>query len=336
MNSEIITTDLPKLREKVENISTDLFLIITEPTVWKLYGEKIKLKKSYLFEAPSGEEAKTMKTYHQATEFFIERGIYRQAHILALGGGALSDLAGFVAATLLRGLSWSVIPTTLLSMVDSSLGGKVGLNSHEAKNQIGAFHAPSHIFLCHEFLNSLPSHQKKSGQGEIIKSCFLSQEIFHLVQKEKPLQEIIWACAQFKRSLTQKDFREQGSRQMLNLGHSFGHALEMIYSLPHGIAVYWGMALIFKIFQREAFLPLLKELGEKLGLSPAPPPWQGQTFPSHKILECMRKDKKKSSPDTLELILVKEIGHPVKKTISFHDLETLLNEQSHQLEQFKL
>ncbi len=341
MSSDVLTIDLPQLNQKLEEIETDLILVVTEPHVWELYKSEVNLenvqgKKTILFKTPRGESAKNITEYNSALEFFLSKEIHRRAHLLAFGGGALSDLAGFVAATLLRGLSWSVIPTTLLSMVDASIGGKVGINSREAKNQIGAFHAPSQVFLCQEFLASLSDEERWSGFGEIIKYCFLDKNVFHLVENKKPLREIVEACAKFKKRITEEDFQDKDTRKILNLGHSFGHALEKIYPLSHGIAVYWGMALILKLYGGENLLESLKRLGVLLELPHDKAPWYGRAFPIPKILELIRRDKKISSRNEIELVLVEEIGVIVKKTVNLDSLETLLEEKSHELGCFTL
>ena len=339
MHSEIITPGLSYLHREWRHISGDTLLVVTDAKVRELYHSKLGLeevaeKKVFTFEVPRGEAAKTKHTYCAALDFFLKQRIHPRTHLVAVGGGALSDVAGLVAATLLRGLDWSVVPTTLLSMVDASIGGKVGINWGGAKNQVGSIHFPRHIFLCPEFLASLSDDEWSSGVGEVVKYGFLSAHICHLLEKGRPLGEIILACADYKQGLVAaKD------RQALNLGHTFGHALEKLYCLPHGEAVYWGMALIFSLYGGRDFLPLLKEWAQKLWPSPrwkAPAPWCAEGFPTDAVFELILKDKKAVSREAIELVLVAEPGHPTTEVVTFYQLEKRLREHRELLENFSL
>ena len=342
--SEIIMPGLKYLHREWRHIPGDTLLVVTDAKVKELYHSKLGLedvseKKVLTFEVPRGEAGKTKHVYYSALDFFLKQGVHPRAHLVVVGGGAVSDVAGFVAATLLRGLNWSVVPTTLLSMVDASIGGKVGINWGGAKNQVGAIHFPQHIFLCPEFLSSLSDDEWSSGMGEVVKYCFLDVHISDMVEKGRPLGEIILACAHYKQDLATKDFKGEDPRKVFNLGHTFGHALEKLYHLPHGEAVYWGMALIFLLYGKRDFLPLLKEWAQKLWPSPrweAPAPWCVEGFPLSAMFKLILKDKKAVSREAIELILVSEVGRPVTEVVAFSELERRLREHSELLENFSL
>ena len=344
MHSEIVMPGLPYLHREWRHIPGDTLLIVTDTKVKELYHSKLGLqdnaeKKVFTFEVPRGEAAKTKQIYCSALDFFLEQGIHPCAHLMAVGGGSVCDVAGLVAATLLRGLDWSVVPTTLLSMVDAGIGGKVGINWGGAKNQVGTFHSPQRLFLCPEFLSTLSDDEWSSGVGEVVKYSFLSDHISDLLEKQRPLGEIVLACAHYKQDLTSKDFKGKHQRKVLNLGHTFGHALEKLYHLPHGEAVYWGMALIFLLYGGRNFLPLLKKRAQKLWPSPRwelPAPWCAEGFPTDAVLRLILKDKKAVSREAIELVCISEIGRPVTEIVAFCQLERRLREQGELLENFSL
>ena len=339
--TQIIHVDIEGIRKKIEEIDTDLLILITETTVWNHYSKILDIKGSgkkrvILFKAAEGEKAKTIEEFSSCVEFLLEKGIHRNAHIVAIGGGALSDFAGFVSATVLRGVSWSVVPTTLLSMVDASIGGKVAINSKNAKNQIGAFHKPNLVLINEGFLETLSEEEIQSGKGEILKYTFLDKEIHSLVSKKKPLIDIILKCAEYKLNLTEKDFKESGLRKILNLGHSLGHCIENIYQIPHGVAVFWGMALVFKLFGEEKQIEDLKQLAVELKFSVGEAPWLNRTFPDDKVMGLLSKDKKIMSNSSIDLVLIKSIGEPIIQPTKLTDIEVLLEKEKNELRQFTI
>ena len=244
MKTEIKHIEFDNIIEEINKLQTDTVLIIADHLVWSLYSkdivlEKIENKKVLFWKASDGEKVKNITDFQNAIEFFLEKGIHRNAHMIVIGGGATSDFGGFVAATILRGIHWSIIPTTLLSMVDASIGGKVAINSKSGKNLLGAFHLPDHVWICPKFLETLPEVEKYSGMGEVLKYCFLDYKIYDLVISKTDMAQIIDECAKFKEKLTKEDLKEVGVRKTLNLGHTFGHAIEYIYNMPHGESVMW-------------------------------------------------------------------------------------------------
>lgn len=329
--SAIRYLDLADLETEWKAIKNQQILLVLDKKVVELYGEKfpwekwLEGKEVVSFVTGGGEASKTFAEYQRALEFFLEAGVTRKAHLIAIGGGATSDLAGFVAATLLRGVSWSVVATTLLSAVDAAIGGKVGINSDAGKNLVGAFHFPENIWLVPDFFNTLPLEQEQSGLGEIFKYGFLDRSIAELVTKKRGIKEIIRSCVDYKKRIVDQDPHEEGARRILNLGHTFGHGFEVLGGLPHGLAVYLGMDFVFRLFGSEKPLAKLKEWAElyqmpsteilyKMIVSKNP------DFSS--LWKLVAKDKKGGDKNRLMLVTVRDIAYHVQEEM---DREILKN-----------
>ncbi len=341
MKTEIKKVELDGIVEEINKLQTDTVLVIADHQVWSTYSkdiilEKIENKKVIFWKAADGEKVKNITDFQNAVEFFLEKGIHRNAHLVVIGGGATSDFGGFVAATILRGISWSIVPTSLLSMVDASIGGKVAINSKSGKNLIGAFHLPSNIWICSKFLETLPAVEKNSGMGEVLKYCFLDYNIYDLVIRKADMSEIIDACAKFKEKLTQEDLKEVGVRKILNLGHSFGHAVEFIYNIPHGEAVMWGISLIFKLFGTEKNINDIAALKKALEIPGDHSPWFNKEFPIEKIMMYLSKDKKISALSSIDLVLIKDIGNAEVQSISFDEIQAIMETKKDELRKFTL
>ena len=341
MKTLIKNIELESIVEEINKLETDTVLLVVDHLVWSHYSkdlilEKIENKKVIFWKSPDGEKVKNINEFQNAVEFFLEKGIHRNAHLVAIGGGAVSDFAGFVAATILRGIAWSIVPTTLLSMVDASIGGKVAINSKSGKNLIGAYHMPTNVWICPKFISSLSEMEKNSGMGEVLKYCFLDYAIYDLAIKKVPLEAIIDACAQFKQKLTDEDFKEKNVRRILNLGHSFGHALEFIYNLPHGEAVMWGMVLVFKTFGTDKNINDIIALKNALNIPGKTPPWFNKEFPIEKIMTYLSKDKKISALSSIDLVLVQDIGNAQVETKTFEEIQTVLETNKDELKKFTL
>jgi 3-dehydroquinate synthetase len=339
MKTNIKKIELENIIDEINKLETDTVLVVADHQVWSMYSkdillEKIENKKVIFWKSPDGEKVKNFNDFQTAIEFFLDKGIHRNAHLVVIGGGAVSDFAGFIAATILRGISWSILPTTLLSMVDASIGGKVGINSKSGKNLIGAFHLPTNIFICTKFLETLTDTERQSGLGEVLKYCFLDFSIYNLVVKKAEMELIIDACAQFKQKITEEDLKEEGNRKILNLGHSFGHALEFIYNLSHGEAVLWGMALVFKIFGNEKNINDIYALKNALGILAQTPPWYNKEFPTDKIMNYLSKDKKISAMSSIDLILIEDIGNHKIENKSFEEIQMILETSKDELRKF--
>ena len=221
-------------------------------------------------------------------------------------------------------------------MVDASIGGKVAINSKSGKNLIGAFHLPTNIWISPKFLETLPATEKNSGMGEVLKYCFLDYSIYDMVIRKADMSEIIDACAKFKEKLTTEDLKENGIRKILNLGHSFGHAVEFIYNIPHGEAVMWGIALIFKLFGTEKNINDIAALKKALEIPGDHSPWFNKEFPTEKIMMYLSKDKKISALSSIDLVLIKDIGNAEVETITFDELQTTLEAKKDELRKFTL
>lgn len=330
----IIKLSFGEILTEINALDGDTILLVADQKVWRLYQENFpldeikKFKKVILWIAPEGENSKNYKSFGDCMEYFLSRGVHRNAHLIALGGGATSDFAGFVASAILRGIPWSVIPTTLLSMVDAAIGGKVAINSKYGKNLIGAFHLPRNIWINYNFLKSLGSRELKSGQGEIIKYACLDEEIFKMIINGEGLENVIMSCAKLKSELVKKDFCENGPRKILNLGHTFGHAFEKMLDLPHGVAVVEGIDFLLEIFNQVELASRLVSLRESLK-------WESETSVKRKdidlntLLQYVHKDKKTISKESIELIVLDDIGRPKVRKFSFDDLKQIISERYH-------
>ena len=228
--------------------------IITDDIVGGLYGEKIKnllcdydvCYKEFLH----GEQNKTMTTVANLLEFLAQNKLTRGDLVVALGGGIVGDVAGFVSASYLRGVDFVQIPTTLLSMVDSSVGGKTGVNLSCGKNLAGAFHQPCLVVCDPDFLKTLSDQEFKNGLGEVIKyGCIADKTLFDLLENHdinQNIEQVVYTCIKTKANFVEQDEFDNGERQKLNFGHTLGHAIEKVsnYQIPHGQAVGVGMKLV--------------------------------------------------------------------------------------------
>lgn len=339
--SLIKKVDFPQTLQELNKLDTDLLLFVIDSEIQKSYSDFLKQipsfkgKKVISFVSTSGEGAKTFEEFQNGVNFFLEKNIHRKAHLIAIGGGACSDLAGFIAATLLRGISWSVVPTTLLSMVDAAIGGKTAINSNFGKNLIGAFHLPRNIFINPEFLKTLKEVEFNCGLGEIIKYGMINKEIFELIIKKHEMIDILFACANFKNSIVINDFQESGIRQILNYGHTFGHAIEKHYQISHGESVFWGIYLICLLFETKESLIKLLKLNEAFGNPFKQPPWLHKTIPVQNFIDYIKKDKKKIDNDNVNLVLSGNNQAEIKK-FNLKDIEMIFNKNLNELKKIEI
>lgn len=198
---------------------------------------------------PSGEDNKTVSTYLGLVSFLSENGFSRSDVVVSIGGGVTGDISGFAAGTYLRGISFVNMPTTLLSMVDSSVGGKTGVNLPRGKNLLGVFCQPSLIICDTDFLSTLPPEEMNSGYAEVIKTAVLSgEEMLSSLEQGPDISGIIRSCIEFKNSIVCQDERDNSVRRLLNFGHTVGHACEKLssFTLRHGEAVSFGMSVMVR------------------------------------------------------------------------------------------
>jgi 3-dehydroquinate synthase len=232
--------------------------VVASQRVWTLHGRRVtralrKVGRAETIVVPDGERYKSRTTLNALHDRFLAAGLARDGLVLAVGGGVVGDLAGFAAATYMRGIDWIPIPTTLLSMVDSSIGGKVGLNHPLAKNLIGSFHQPRAVIIDPAFLATLTPRERQSGAYEVLKCAVLGDRALFDALAKAPMRLLGWdhieleraiaAACRIKAEVVERDEREAGLRRVLNLGHTVGHALEAVTEyrrFTHGEAVGWG------------------------------------------------------------------------------------------------
>ena len=329
MQTNIQFKKLKDIFMALRELPIQTLLLVIDKKFYNLYGKALNTqigilrnKKSVLvYRSSYGEKSKTFKDMENLCEYFLEKGITRDSHLVAIGGGATGDLAGFCASILLRGISWSLVPTTLLSMIDSSVGGKTGINSKFGKNLIGSFHLPENIWIDTSLINTLPTKQIESGKGEIIKYCFLDFDIYQKVMKDEDLLKIIESCLNFKTKITTEDPKEKGNRKFLNLGHTLGHAIEKHFGISHGKAVMWGIFLILLIDGRKDLLADYFEISTKLLGKVGQPPWWKKGIPTEELLDFIKRDKKAIGTTEIEIVTLKEIGKPEIKKIKIEELK---------------
>ena len=307
MNSKIIYLKKLELYKELDNFKEGQFFAIADQKIKNHLPQWIQFS-PHVFWLKNPEEEKSLAVFSQAVEFFLKNGIQRSSKIYAFGGGATTDLAGFVAATILRGIKWCAVPTTLLAMIDASIGGKVGINVAQGKNLIGAFHLPEDIYICGDFLTTLSEKEWVSGKGEILKYGFLSAKVYDLIIKKAPIEEIAHECALYKTQVVEHDFKEEGDRILLNLGHTFGHAFEPLLKITHGHAVAMGLRYLLKVLKMDEQLAQWDKMARALSLPVEK--YDVAHFPLFDVkafISYIEQDKKKSEAN-LRLVLVKAIG----------------------------
>ena len=224
--------------------------LVVDQNVYDLYSEELPslTSETYTFVLPSGESNKNLTQYARLLSYLAANRFDRKDALVALGGGVTGDLTGFAAATYMRGIDWIGVPTTLLSMVDSSVGGKTAVDLAEGKNLVGAFWQPKAVLIDPDYLVSLPEAERKNGMGEVIKyACLMGGDAGKaILAGELPTDRLIAACVQYKADVVRQDELDKGVRATLNLGHTLGHAIEQLsaYSVPHGTAVAMGLGIV--------------------------------------------------------------------------------------------
>jgi len=296
-------------------------LIVTNETVAPLYLQALREdlgdKHVDSIELPDGEKYKTVETVGRILDRLVEIGANRDTTLIALGGGVVGDITGFAAACYMRGVDFVQVPTTLLAQVDSSVGGKTGVNHPKGKNLIGAFHQPRIVLIDTDTLKRLPDRELKAGLAEVIKYgaitdaeffTWLEENIEALIARDpEALGHAIQRSCELKADVVADDEREAGRRAILNFGHTFGHAIEHCQGYGewlHGEAVAVGMIMAAKLSNMDlADFERLCKLIERAGLPVAPPPIAGSDF-----LAAMAMDKKVLQKQ-LRFVLLKALGN---------------------------
>lgn len=296
--------------------------IVSDDTVYALYGERTvkALEKAgyrvHSFTFPAGEGSKNLSTYADVLHFLGEHRFSRSDVVVALGGGVVGDLAGFAAATYQRGMGFAQIPTTLLAAVDSSVGGKTAVDLPTGKNLVGAFHQPRLVVCDLSLLDTLPERELRCGAAEALKTAILfDPELFeHFRQRGLGFdrERVVAACVRHKRDVVCADERDNGRRQLLNLGHTIGHAVEACsgFSVLHGEAVAVGTCIMARLFARDA--DAICEAFAALGLP------TDTDLPTEALALPMRSDKKRRG-DALTLVVPHGVGDCTLETVPFED-----------------
>lgn len=296
--------------------------VVSSPVIWRLHGERIAraVGGGDPILIPDGERFKTLQSVSRVYEALIRAGADRGSTIVAVGGGVIGDTAGFAAATFLRGVTLAHIPTTLLAQVDSSIGGKVGVNLALGKNLVGAFHQPALVLIDPLFLATLPRREFRSGLYEVVKyGMIASRDLFERVardtkamfaREERALVPAIVESCRIKADVVSRDERESDLRRILNYGHTVGHALEAVTNyrrFRHGEAIAYGMLAAADLavargaladLERQALVRLIAHLG------PLPP--VGDLSVAD-VIEATRRDKKVVD-GTLHFVIAIQIG----------------------------
>lgn len=310
---------LQKTGELVRSVTqAQTVLIVSDDSVWPLYGKTVQdsLTAAGLhavsFVFAHGEQSKSAATYLALLDSLCKHRLTRKDAIVALGGGVVGDLAGFAASTYLRGIGLIQIPTTLLSMVDSSVGGKTAIDLPAGKNLAGTFYQPWCVLCDPDCLATLPEDTFRDGCAEVIKYAVLGNEPFFralaTVAPREQLETIIETCVCMKRDLVAQDEFDRGARQLLNLGHTFGHGIEACsaYTVSHGCAVSIGLAMILRAAAhfgycsrecRDKGLALLQQYGLPTTCA----------YAAEDMLAAVTHDKK-SSGDSINLVVPTAIG----------------------------
>lgn len=273
----------------------------------------------FLFPLPDSEEAKSAKTLTKVWDWFGAAGFTRSDLVVAVGGGAVTDFAGFAAASWLRGIDWVAVPTTVAGMVDAAIGGKTGINSDYGKNLIGAFHSPREVLIDTHWLLTLSDRDFAAGLAEVVKAGFIYDAQIISAIGDKGLREIrssslltlelIERAVRVKAEVVSSDFKESFNREILNYGHTFGHAIELDskYSLRHGECVSIGMIFIAELafslgLMKQELLDSHRRILTQLSL---PVSYEGKSW--EPLLANMKIDKK-TRGDLLRFVVVTEIG----------------------------
>jgi len=303
-------------------------VVITDENVFASHQQKFKHYNTIVLKA--GEAYKTQATIDSVIEQLINFNADRKTFLLGVGGGVVLDITGFVASIYMRGIAVGFVPTTLLSLVDASIGGKNGINFGHAKNMVGSFKQPQFIFHDISFLTSLHRTEWQQGFAEIIKhACIADEKLFNQLQQhnidyykknKKELLQLIQQNVTIKANIVLKDEHEKSVRKKLNFGHTIGHAIEMQYEVTHGHAVAIGITYANEIAEKLLEFKQ-KEIVTKLLEQYELPTYS--SFNKNKIISLIKMDKKKEQ-QIIHFILLQKIGKAIIQPISFPTLEQYL------------
>jgi 3-dehydroquinate synthase len=322
-------TDISEALRKtvlLKNKSTQKVIVILDEILDSKFPKLVPSFKEDLYTVIKISQAKPVKslsTFSHLVEEVLSHGISKDSILVGIGGGSVTDLVGFTASVLLRGINWVSIPSTYLGMIDASIGGKTGLDTSYGKNLIGSFHRPMSTLICSDFLDTLDPIELESGHGELVKYALLSKDIAERVENKAPFSETILACAKYKSEIVDKDFTDLKERRFLNLGHTLGHAFEVHFRIPHGKAIFWGLYWEHSIMGYGKVAAKILELG---GILDFPVNSKVNILELDLFWKYVVQDKKIAGNQVLELPLVDENANQIKVEITLDDFYNKLNQ----------
>ena len=320
--------------EKIENITQYLdnrkTIIITENTIYELYKNKFPANIAVI-KIAGGEKNKTLATISGIVENLIEKGIDRESFIVGIGGGIVCDITGFIASIYMRGLRFGFVATTLLAQVDASVGGKNGVNFNKYKNILGVFNQPDFVICDINMLQTLPPRELRAGLAEVVKTALIAdKDMFDYIKtnsskilgiNKNVISFLVKRCVEIKASVVEADEKESGERRKLNLGHTFGHAIEKHSDLLHGEAISIGLMITAKISQKLNLISKadVDRVRDILSLLELPIKID---IDENKLLDAVTKDKKRNS-QSIHFVLNQGIGGSIVKNLTFDELNKL-------------
>ncbi len=336
----VVESSYERLGEEIPALDTGKrkICIVTDSNVAPLYLEEVKeqvskcCKKVETFIFPAGEKNKNLDTVRTLYEFLIQKHFDRKDVLVALGGGVVGDLCGFAGATYLRGIRFIQVPTTLLSQVDSSIGGKTGVDFDSYKNMVGAFHMPRLVYMNPAVLTTLPERQFASGMGEILKHGLIKNgEYFQwLLENQRAIRShemdvllpMIEESCKIKRAVVEQDPTEQGERALLNFGHTIGHAVEKLknFSMSHGECVAIGTAAASYLSWKQGLISEKDLVYICEGLKEFGLPVRTDGLSAGEVLKATKSDKKMDA-GSIKFVLLRHIGDAfVERTLTDEEL----------------
>lgn len=341
----ILISSKINLAKEIKKINlNNNYAIITDDNIYKIYKDKIGKEFSseginfQFFIIIHGEKSKSLKILQKISERMLKYGFDRKSAIIALGGGVVGDLAGYIAGTYMRGIPFIQVPTSLLAQVDSSIGGKVAVDIKYGKNSSGLFYQPKKVIIDIDFLSTLPAEEFYNGMGEVIKHGIIyDDEYFNFIEKnisnikekkQEVLIELVSGSCLIKTDVVQKDEKENGLRRILNFGHTIGHGLEVLkkYKLKHGFAVLLGILKESEIANRlgeisDSDLERIKNVVNAFNK-------ENINYNKEGLIKIIKNDKKNVKTNKLELIiplvLPQKIGKVKIKNFTIDELEKYL------------
>lgn len=291
-------------------------LIVTGENVPEEYADCVaaQCKEPVIVRVPSGEGSKSFAELERLCRAMLAHNFHRSDCVSAVGGGKVGDLAGFAAASFMRGIDFYNLPTTVLSQVDSSIGGKVAVNLGGVKNIVGAFWQPKKVLIDPETLKTLPPRQIANGLAEAVKmACTSDAALFSFLEEHDPaarIDDVILGSLRIKKAIVEQDETEAGLRKILNFGHTIGHGIESTGALLHGECVGLGMLPMCSEAVRQRLIPVLKKAGLPTEI----------TFDKAAVWAAMQHDKK-AADGTMDIVTVDEIGHGEIRRVTMEELK---------------